>query len=163
MRRRRGHSQTQGTSPPIGLAHHTLIGDWDNPTDLLPLAALYGVLALKNEFFDAAANTARVTPEAVGGDGCAATIPSAQRVKPWVPPLNRASVAAGVPPAVEGDISPPEVPGSWSPHVSNSWKTFLPTRWPAPRHQLRESAMARLHSGELIQSIRSSEYVFRPP
>lgn len=42
-------------SPASGLAHHTLIGDWDNPADLLRLAALCDVLTLENEFVDAEA------------------------------------------------------------------------------------------------------------
>ncbi len=42
-------------SPASGLAHHNLIGDWDNPADLLRLAALCDVLTLENEFVDAEA------------------------------------------------------------------------------------------------------------
>jgi hypothetical protein len=39
--------------------------------------------------------------------------------------MNRGSVAAGVSPAVEGGVSPPGIPGSWSQYVSNFWKTRL--------------------------------------
>jgi hypothetical protein len=36
--------------------------------------------------------------------------------------MNRASVAAGVPPAVEGGVSPPGIPGSWSQcAIRESW------------------------------------------
>ena len=36
--------------------------------------------------------------------------------------MNRASVAAGVPPAVEGGVSPPGIPGSWSQYaIRESW------------------------------------------
>jgi len=42
-------------SPASGLAHHNLLGDWDNPKDLLRLAALCDVLTLENEFVDAEA------------------------------------------------------------------------------------------------------------
>jgi hypothetical protein len=52
--------------------------------------------------------------------------------------MNRASVAAGVSPAVEGGVSPPGILGSWSQYVSNFWKTFLPMNQvlttEAPRH-----------------------------
>ena len=42
-------------SPASGLAHHSLIGDWDHPADLLRLARLCDVLTLENEFVDAEA------------------------------------------------------------------------------------------------------------
>ncbi|MBX3745243.1 MAG: 5-(carboxyamino)imidazole ribonucleotide synthase [Verrucomicrobiae bacterium] len=42
-------------SPASGLADHSLIGDWDNPDDLLRLARLCDVLTLENEFVDAEA------------------------------------------------------------------------------------------------------------
>lgn len=42
-------------SPASGLAHHSLLGDWDRPEDLLRLAALSDVLTLENEFVDAEA------------------------------------------------------------------------------------------------------------
>jgi 5-(carboxyamino)imidazole ribonucleotide synthase len=42
-------------SPASGLANHCLIGDWDQPADLLRLAALSDVLTLENEFVDAEA------------------------------------------------------------------------------------------------------------
>ena len=42
-------------SPASGLAHHSLIGDWDKPADLLRLASLCDVLTLENEFVDAEA------------------------------------------------------------------------------------------------------------
>lgn len=42
-------------SPASGLAHHSLLGDWDAPSDLLRLAALCDVLTLENEFVDAEA------------------------------------------------------------------------------------------------------------
>lgn len=43
------------TTPASGLAFHNLIGDWDNPADLLRLAAVSDVLTLENEFVDAEA------------------------------------------------------------------------------------------------------------
>ncbi|MCC6231683.1 MAG: 5-(carboxyamino)imidazole ribonucleotide synthase [Verrucomicrobiales bacterium] len=46
--------RTQHT-PASGLAHHCLLGDWDQPADLLRLAALSDVLTLENEFVDAEA------------------------------------------------------------------------------------------------------------
>lgn len=42
-------------SPASGLAHHTLLGDWDQPDQLLRLAALCDVITLENEFVDAEA------------------------------------------------------------------------------------------------------------
>ncbi len=42
-------------SPASGLAHHSLLGDWDRPADLLRLAELCDVLTLENEFVDAEA------------------------------------------------------------------------------------------------------------
>jgi 5-(carboxyamino)imidazole ribonucleotide synthase len=39
-------------SPATGLASHYLIGDWDNSSDLLKLAALADVVTLENEFVD---------------------------------------------------------------------------------------------------------------
>jgi len=42
-------------SPASGLAHHSLIGDWDKPADLLRLAAHCDVVTLENEFVDAEA------------------------------------------------------------------------------------------------------------
>lgn len=42
-------------SPASGLAHHSLIGDWDNPENLLRLARLSTVVTLENEFVDAEA------------------------------------------------------------------------------------------------------------
>ncbi len=42
-------------SPASGLAHQTLIGDWDKPDQLLRLAELSDVVTLENEFVDAEA------------------------------------------------------------------------------------------------------------
>lgn len=42
-------------SPATGLASHYLVGDWDNPADLLKLGALVDVVTLENEFVDARA------------------------------------------------------------------------------------------------------------
>jgi hypothetical protein len=48
--------------------------------------------------------------------------------------MNRSSVAAGVSPAVEGGVSPPGFPGSWSPcAIRESWR--LPMNLPSPRHR----------------------------
>ena len=49
--------------------------------------------------------------------------------------MKEASVAAGVPPAIEGGVSPPGIPGSWPQCVSNFWKTFLSMNPPSPRHR----------------------------
>jgi beta-lactamase regulating signal transducer with metallopeptidase domain len=60
--------------------------------------------------------------------------------------MNRSSVAAGVPPAVEGGVSPPGVlHGSWSEYVSNFWKMFLPTvPEDAPRRTIQAGAVAAI-------------------
>jgi 5-(carboxyamino)imidazole ribonucleotide synthase len=42
-------------SPASGLAHHSLVGDWDRPDQLLRLATLSDVITLENEFVDAEA------------------------------------------------------------------------------------------------------------
>jgi len=41
-------------SPAANLASHSIVGDWDNPEDLLQLAAQVDVVTLENEFVDAA-------------------------------------------------------------------------------------------------------------
>src|SRR5512137_2726670 len=41
-------------SPAANLASHSLVGDWDDPADLLRLAAQADVVTLENEFVDAA-------------------------------------------------------------------------------------------------------------
>ena len=41
-------------SPAANLASHSIIGDWDDPADLLQLAAQVDVVTLENEFVDAA-------------------------------------------------------------------------------------------------------------
>ncbi|MBI3415599.1 MAG: 5-(carboxyamino)imidazole ribonucleotide synthase [Verrucomicrobia bacterium] len=40
-------------SPSTGLASHYLVGDWDDPAELLKLGALVDVVTLENEFVDA--------------------------------------------------------------------------------------------------------------
>ena len=41
-------------SPAANLASHSIVGDWDDPADLLRLAAQVDVVTLENEFVDAA-------------------------------------------------------------------------------------------------------------
>ncbi|MDW8308669.1 MAG: 5-(carboxyamino)imidazole ribonucleotide synthase [Verrucomicrobiales bacterium] len=47
--------ERQEDFPARGLATHAVIGDWDNPRDLLRLAPLADVLTVENEFVDPAA------------------------------------------------------------------------------------------------------------
>jgi hypothetical protein len=59
--------------------------------------------------------------------------------------------SGGVPPAVEGGVSPPGVlHGSWSQYVSNFWKMFLPTESrgrPETDHRSRRRGSHRLGRG----------------
>jgi 5-(carboxyamino)imidazole ribonucleotide synthase len=45
-------------SPAANLASHSIVGDWDDPADLLQLAAHVDVVTLENEFVDAASLSA---------------------------------------------------------------------------------------------------------
>ena len=63
--------------------------------------------------------------------------------------MNRASVAAGVPPAVEGGVSPPGIPGSWP--VSRS---FLNRGLPM---NLSRQAIARVDTGSLTPTLSQGE------
>ncbi len=65
-------------------------------------------------------------------------------------PMNRASVAAGVPPAVEGGVSPPGIPGSWSAGRSISNRGFS------------MQAIARIEPGSLTPALSRRERVSRP-
>jgi hypothetical protein len=68
--------------------------------------------------------------------------------------MNRASVAAGVPPAVEGGVSPPGIPGSWSPcAIRESW--VLPMNFSMP-------ALARVEPGSLTPALSRRERVSCP-
>jgi hypothetical protein len=68
--------------------------------------------------------------------------------------MNRSSVAAGVPPAVEGGVSPPGILGSWSPcAIRESW--VLAMNLPMP-------AIARAETGSLTPTLSRGERVSRP-
>jgi hypothetical protein len=68
--------------------------------------------------------------------------------------MNRASVAAGVPPAVEGGVSPPGIPGSWSPcAIRESWGLSM---------NLPMQAFARVETGSLTPALSRGERVSRP-
>jgi hypothetical protein len=65
--------------------------------------------------------------------------------------MNRASVAAGVPPAVEGGVSPPGIPGSWSPcAIRESWVLSI---------NLPMQAIARIEPGPLTPAFSRRERV----
>ncbi len=63
--------------------------------------------------------------------------------------MNRASVAAGVPPAVEGGVSPTGVLGSWamSRSISSRWLSMKPSM----------AAIARVEPGSLTPTLSRGE------
>jgi hypothetical protein len=69
-------------------------------------------------------------------------------------PMNLPSVAAGVPPAVEGGVSPPGSPGSWSVSSSVSNRGLL--------MNLPMQAIARVEPGSLTPTLSRRERVSRP-